>query len=118
MKKIISKGLLKTKLNFDHSKVYNYHLTKVFFIKITLNFVVRIHIVIQHTSLTYHTHIHTQTHNMDESIHKYMCTTTENVTRKIYYHKTRDAYTYNQAKPTPLREFRPMLTGHHSLKLH
>jgi hypothetical protein len=80
--------------------------------------VVRIHIVIQHTSLTYHTHIHTQTHNMDESIHKYMCTTTENVTRKIYYHKTRDAYTYSQAKPTPLREFRPMLTGHHSSKLH
>jgi hypothetical protein len=38
--------------------------------------VMRIHIVIQHTSLTYHTHIHTQTHNMDESIHKYMCTTT------------------------------------------
>jgi hypothetical protein len=23
----------------------------------------------------------------------------ENVTRKIYYHKTRDAYTYSQAKP-------------------
>jgi hypothetical protein len=42
----------------------------------------------------------------------------ENVTRKIYYHKTRDAYTYSQAKPTPLREFRPMLTGHHSSKLH
>jgi hypothetical protein len=42
----------------------------------------------------------------------------ENVMRKIYYHKTRDAYTYSQAKPTPLREFRPMLTGHHSSKLH
>jgi hypothetical protein len=42
----------------------------------------------------------------------------ENVTRKIYYHKTRDAYTYSQAKPIPLREFRPMLMGHHSSKLH
>ncbi len=80
--------------------------------------VVRIHIVIQHTLLTYHTHIHTQTHNMDESIHKYPCTTTKNVTRKIYYHKTCDANTYNQAKPTPLRESRSMLTGHHSSKLH
>jgi hypothetical protein len=80
--------------------------------------VVRIHIVIQHTSLTYHTHIHTQTHNMDKSIHKYLCTTIENVTRKIYYHKTHDANTYSQAKPTPLRESRPMLTWHHSLELH
>ncbi len=34
----------------------------------------RIYIIIQHTSLTYHTHIHTQTHNMDKSIHKYLCT--------------------------------------------
>jgi hypothetical protein len=42
----------------------------------------------------------------------------KNVTRKIYYHKTRDAYTYSQAKPTPLRESRPMLMGHYSLKLH
>ncbi len=38
--------------------------------------VMQIHIIIQHTSLTYHTHIHTQTHNMDENIHKYPCTTT------------------------------------------
>ncbi len=38
--------------------------------------VMQIHIVIQHTSLTYYTHIHTKTHNMDESIHKYPCTTT------------------------------------------
>jgi len=86
-------------------------------------FVMRIDIVIQHTSLTYHTHIHTQTHNMDESIHKYMCTTTysslsENDTRKIYYHKTRDANTYSQVKRTPLREFKLMLTRHHSSKLH
>jgi hypothetical protein len=28
-KKIISKGLLKTKFNFDASKVHNYHLVKV-----------------------------------------------------------------------------------------
>jgi hypothetical protein len=41
-----------------------------------LLFVVRIHIIIQHTLLTYHTHIHTQTHNMDDNIHKYLCTTT------------------------------------------
>jgi hypothetical protein len=80
--------------------------------------VVRIHIVIQHTSLTYQTHIHTQTHNMDESIHKYLCTTTENVTRKIYCHKTHDVNTYNQAKPTPFRESRLMLTRHHNLELH
>jgi len=85
---------------------------------LVFSFVVRIHIIIQHTSLTYHTHIHTQTHNMDESIYKYMCTTIENVMRKIYYHKTRDAYTYSQAKPTPLRKSRSMLTRHHSSKLH
>jgi hypothetical protein len=42
----------------------------------------------------------------------------KNVTRKIYYRKTRDANTYSQAKPTPLGESKPMLTGHHSLKLH
>jgi len=42
----------------------------------------------------------------------------ENDTKKIYYHKTRDVNTYNQAKPTPLKESRPMLTGHHSSKLH
>ncbi len=42
----------------------------------------------------------------------------ENVTRKIYYHKIRDANTYSQAKPTPLRESRPMLTRHHSSELH
>ncbi len=41
-----------------------------------MTIVVRIHIVIQHTLLTYHTHTHTQTHNMDESIYKYPCTTT------------------------------------------
>jgi hypothetical protein len=29
IKKIISKGLLKTRLNFDPSKVHNYHLVKV-----------------------------------------------------------------------------------------
>jgi hypothetical protein len=78
---------------------------------IIVKVVVRIHIVIQHISLTYHTHIHTQTHNMDENIHKYPCTTTENVTKKIYYH---DANIYSQTKPTPLRESKPMLTGHHS----
>jgi hypothetical protein len=55
---------------------------------------------------------------MDKSIHKYMCTTTENVTKKIYYHKTRDANTYNQAKPTPLEESKLMITGHHSSELH
>ncbi len=80
--------------------------------------VVRIHIVIQHTLLTYHIHIHTQTHNMDENIHKYSCTTIENVMRKIYYHKTHDANTYSQAKPIPLRESRLMLIGYHSLELH
>ncbi len=42
----------------------------------------------------------------------------ENDTRKIYYHKTRDVNTYSQAKPTQLRESRPMLMGHHSSKLH
>jgi hypothetical protein len=42
----------------------------------------------------------------------------ENVTRKIYYHKTCDANTYSQAKLTPLRESRSMLMGHHSSKLH
>jgi hypothetical protein len=42
----------------------------------------------------------------------------ENVTRKIYYHKTHDANTYSQAKPTPLRKSKPMLTEHHSSKLH
>jgi hypothetical protein len=42
----------------------------------------------------------------------------ENVTRKIYYHKTRDENTYSQAKPTPLKESRPMLIGHHNSKLH
>jgi hypothetical protein len=41
-----------------------------------------------------------------------------NVTRKIYYHKTHDANTYSQAKPTPLRESRLMLTGHHNSELH
>jgi hypothetical protein len=88
-------------------------------IRLSLQLVaVRIHIVIQHTSLTYHTHIHTQTHNMDESIHKYPCTTTKNVTKKIYYHKTHDANTCSQAKPTPLKESRPMLIRHHSSELH
>jgi len=48
-------------------------LDQIFLSKVVI---VRIHIVIQHTSLTYHTHIHAQTHNMDESIHKYMCTIT------------------------------------------
>jgi len=83
-------------------------------------FVVRIHIVIQHTSLTYHTHIHTQTHNMDESIHKYMCTTIrpQNDTKNIYYHTIHDANIYSQAKPTPLKESMLMLKGHHSSKLH
>jgi hypothetical protein len=80
--------------------------------------VLQIHIVIQHTLLTYHIHIHTQIHNMDENIHKYLCTITENVTRKIYYHKTRDINTYSQAKPTPLKEYRLMVIRHHSLKLH
>ncbi len=42
----------------------------------------------------------------------------ENAMRKIYYHKTRDANAYSQAKPTPLRNSRPMLTGHHSSELH
>jgi hypothetical protein len=42
----------------------------------------------------------------------------ENVTRKIYYYKTHDENTYSQSKPTPLKESRPMLTGHHSSKLH
>jgi len=42
----------------------------------------------------------------------------ENDTRKIYYHKTRDANTYNQTKPAPFKESRSMLTGHHSSKLH
>jgi hypothetical protein len=57
---------------------------------------------------------------MDESIHKYMCITTrpQNDTKKIYYHKTRDANIYSQAKPTPLKKSRPMLMGHHSSKLH
>jgi hypothetical protein len=90
-------------------------LDQIFLSKVVI---VRIHIVIQHTSLTYHTHIHTQTHNMDESIHKYPCTTTENVMKNIYYHKTHDANTYSQVKPTPLRESRSMLIGHHNLELH
>ncbi len=42
----------------------------------------------------------------------------ENVMRKIYYHKTHDANTYSQAKPTPLRKSSSMLTGHHNSKLH
>ncbi len=104
-----------------------------------ITLVVQIHIVIQHTSLTYHTHIHTQTHDMDESIHKFphhplpiwphnqrarsqnpshLNSLSENVTRNIYYHKTHDANTYSQAKPTPLRESMSMLTWHHSLELH
>jgi hypothetical protein len=29
LKKIISKGLLKTRSNYDHSKVHNHHLIKV-----------------------------------------------------------------------------------------
>jgi hypothetical protein len=41
-----------------------------------------------------------------------------NVTRKIYYHKTHDANTYSQAKPTPLRESRLMLIGRHNSELH
>jgi len=55
---------------------------------------------------------------MDESIHKYMCTTTENVTKNIYYHKIHHANTYSQAKPTPLKESMPMLIGHHGSELH
>jgi hypothetical protein len=42
----------------------------------------------------------------------------ENVTRKIYYHKTHDANTYSQAKSTPFRKSKPMLIGHHSSELH
>jgi hypothetical protein len=42
----------------------------------------------------------------------------ENDTRNIYYHKTGDANTYNQAKPIPFGKSKPMLTGHHSSKFH
>jgi hypothetical protein len=42
----------------------------------------------------------------------------ENVTWKIYYHKTHDENTYSQAKLTTFRESRPMLTKHHSSELH
>jgi hypothetical protein len=52
------------------------------------------------------------------TISKKRSSLSENVMRKIYYHKTRDANTYSQAKPTPLRESRLMLIGHHSSKLH
>jgi hypothetical protein len=39
-KKIISKGLLKIRFNFDLSKVHNYHLVKVSQKQFTLNFII------------------------------------------------------------------------------
>jgi hypothetical protein len=39
-RKIISKGFLKIRFNFDNSKVHNYHLLKIFKKDFTPNFII------------------------------------------------------------------------------